>query len=265
MNTRVTLFLPGDSWLHRLDPRAKLLVVLLAGTIGLLYKQIAVLTVLLVLANGAILSTQIPARRLGWFWVRLSPLLLMILILQPLFSSGSGPALVQFGPIHITLAGVLEAISFVLRAASLTFIAAVLLLTTDPADLVQGLVKLGLPYSWGLTVGLAIRYLPTIYGLFVSVQEAQQARGWIADQRNLVERVRAYLPVLVATIISALRLSDNLGLALAARGLGYPARRTALRDMQFARADWVAVGLAVLLFAILLVRRLVLSFGALPW
>ena len=265
MNTRVTLFLPGDSWLHRLDPRAKLLAVLLAGTVGLLYKHIGVLAALLVLAHLVLLSTGIPARRLGWLWLRLSPLLLMILILQPLFASGAGPALVRLGPVSITLGGVLEAVSFVLRAASLTFVAATLLLTTDPADLVQGLVKMGLPYSWGLTVGLAIRYLPTIYGLFGSVQEAQQARGWMADQPNLVKRVRAYLPVLVATIIGALRLSDNLGLALAARGLGYPARRTALRDVQFTPTDWAVVGLAVALFGLCLVGRWALGFGAAPW
>ena len=189
----------------------------------------------------------------------------MILILQPLFASGAGPALLRIGPISITLGGVLEAVSFVLRAASLTFVAATLLLTTDPADLVQGLVKMGLPYSWGLTVGLAIRYLPTIYGLFGSIQEAQQARGWMVDQPNLVKRVRAYLPVLVATIIGALRLSENLGLALAARGLGYPARRTALRDVQFTRVDWAVVALAVVLFVLCLVGRWALGFGAAPW
>lgn len=265
MNTRVTLFLPGDSWLHRLDPRAKLWVVLLAGAVGLIYKHIGVLAALLVLSHLVILSAGIPGRRLRWLWLRLSPLLLMILILQPLFSSGVGPTLVQLGPLAVTLGGILEAVTFVLRAASLTFVAAVLLLTTDPADLVQGLVKMGLPYSWGLTVGLSIRYLPTIYGLFVSIQEAQQARGWLVDQPNLVKRVRAYLPVLVATIIGALRLSDNLALALAARGLGYPARRTALRQVRFSVADWGVVALALLVFAACLVARWVLGFGATPW
>ncbi|NIV29143.1 MAG: energy-coupling factor transporter transmembrane protein EcfT, partial [Anaerolineae bacterium] len=81
--------------------------------------------------------------------------------------------------------GILEGVSFALRAATLAFIAATLLLTTDPNDLVQGLAKLGLPYSWGLTVGLALRYLPTTYGLYVTINEAQQARGWVVGKGNL--------------------------------------------------------------------------------
>ena len=140
-----------------------------------------------------------------------------------------------------------------------------LLLTTDPNELVQGLVKLGLPYPWGLTVGLAIRYLPTTYGLFVTINEAQQARGWIVGKGSLVQRGRSYLPILVATIIAALRLSDGLGLALAARGLGYPARRTVLHDIRLRPADWLVVAVATVLFAGLLVLRYGVGFGAGPW
>jgi energy-coupling factor transport system permease protein len=139
------------------------------------------------------------------------------------------------------------------------------LLTTDPTQLVRGLVKLGLPYPWGLTVGLSIRYLPTTYGLFVTVSEAQQARGWIIDQGNLIQRARSYLPILVATIIAALRLSDNLGLALAARGLNYPAQRTVLHDIHFRPLDWLAVVLATLVFAGMVTLRYGLGFGAEPW
>jgi energy-coupling factor transport system permease protein len=131
--------------------------------------------------------------------------------------------------------------------------------------LVQGLVKMGLPYPWGLTVGLAIRHLPTTYGLFVTIGEAQQARGWIVGEGTLVQRARSYLPILVATIIAALRLSDNLGLALAARGLGYPARRTTLHDISFGPADWLAVASTTLLAAGLVALRYGAGFGAAPW
>jgi energy-coupling factor transporter transmembrane protein EcfT len=77
--------------------------------------------------------------------------------------------------------------------------------------------------------------------------------------------VRSYVPILVATIIAALRLSDNLGLALAARGLGYPARRTTLHDVHFRPADWLAVALGSLAFVGMVVLRFGLGFGAVPW
>ena len=259
------LYLPRDSWLHRLDPRAKLWAVLLAGTAGLLYRQIGVLAGMLLLTHLVLLSARIPVSRIGWLWRRLAPLLVMILILQPVFVPGPGPDLLSLGPLRLTVHGILEGVSFALRAATLAFMAATLLLTTDPNDLVQGLSKLGLPYSWGLTVGLALRYLPTTYGLYVTINEAQQARGWIVGKGNLLERGRSYLPILVATIIAALRLSDGLALALAARGLDYPARRTVLHEIRMRAVDWLVIGGAAVAFAGLMVVRYGVGFGALPW
>ncbi len=265
MSQRFDLYVARESWLHHLDPRTKLWAVLLACTVGLIYKHVFVLAGLLILAHLALVSARIPADRIRWLWTRLAPLLIMILILQPLFSPGPGPDLVRLGPVRLTVSGILEGVSFALRAAALAFLAATLLLTTDPTQLVRGLVKLGLPYPWGLTVGLAIRYLPTTYGLFVTVSEAQQARGWIVGQGNLFQRARSYMPILVATIIAALRLSDNLGLALAARGLNYPARRTVLYDIRFRASDWLAVALVTLAFGGLVTLRFALGFGAASW
>jgi energy-coupling factor transport system permease protein len=265
MSQRYDLYLPGHSWLHRLDPRAKLWLVLLGVFVGLLFKNLVILAGLLLLAHLALLSARVPAGSICWLWARLLPLMVMILVLQPLFSPGPGPTLLSLGPIRITVSGVLEGVSFALRMAALAFVAAALLLTTDTTELVQGLVKLGLPYSWGLTVGLAVRYLPTTYGLFVTVSEAQQARGWVVGHGSFVQRIRSYLPILVATIIGALRLSDNLGLALAARGLGYPAHRTALHDIYFTWRDGLAVVLVTAIFAGLVVLRYGVEFGAAPW
>ena len=265
MSQGVDVYLARDSWLHRLDPRAKLWAVLAAGAAALLFQQLAVLASLLLLTHLALLSAQVPAGRLRWLWARLAPLLVVILVLQPLFAPGPGPALLQLGPVRLTAEGILVGLSFALRAAVLTFLSAALLLTTRPADLVQGLVALGLPYSWGLMVGLSMRYLTTISRLFLTVREAQQARGLVLDRGNPFQRARAYVPILVATIIAALRLGDNLGLALAARGLGYPAQRTTLHGLHFGRRDWLVVILAGAAFLGGLILRFGYGFGRVPW
>jgi len=96
-----------------------------------------------------LLSAQVPPERLRWLWARLLPLLAMILVLQPFFAPGPGPDLFRLGPAAADGAGLLDGLSFALRAATLAFVAAVLLLTTDPNRLVQGLVKLGLPTPGG--------------------------------------------------------------------------------------------------------------------
>jgi energy-coupling factor transport system permease protein len=265
MSQRFDFYLARDSWLHRLDPRAKLWAVLLAGVACFLFRNVAVLAGLLLLTHAVLLSGQVPPDRLRWLWARLVPLLAMILVLQPFFAPGPGPDLFRLGPLRLTVAGLLDGLSYALRAATLAFVAAVLLLTTDPNRLVQGLVKLGLPYPWGLTVGLAIRYLPTAYGLYVSIGEAQQARGWIVGQGGFMQRARSYIPILVATIIASLRLSDNLGMALAARGLGYPARRTVLYDLVFTAVDWLIVVAAAILFAGLVAVRSGVGLGGHTW
>ncbi len=265
MSQRFDVYVPRASWLHRLDPRTKLWAVVLAGAVGLLFKQIAVLAGLLLLAHAILLSARVPAERLRKLWLGLGPLLIAILILQPLFFPGSGPDLARMGPLRLTVTGLLEGVSFALRAAALAFVVTVLLVSTEPTNLVRGLVKLGLPYPWGLTVGLALHYLPTTAHLFVTVREAQQARGWDAGRGHFLERARAQVPILVATIIAALRLSDQLGLALAARGLGYPVQRTTWREIHFSRADWLAAGLVTLAFGALLALRYGLGFGAEPW
>jgi energy-coupling factor transport system permease protein len=236
-----------------------------AAILALLFQNMALLAGMLVLAHFSLFSAKIPAERIGWLWARLTPLLIMILVLQPLFAPGPGPALVQLGPIRITVGGILGGMSFALRTATLAFVAMVLLLSTEPSQLVRGLVKLGLPYTWGLTAGLAIRYLPVTANLFTTASEAQQARGWVIGQGGFVGRLRSYLPILVATIIAALRLSDNLGLALAARGLGYPARRTTLHDIRMTRLDGLLVALTLAVLALFLVIRFGLGLGASPW
>jgi energy-coupling factor transport system permease protein len=106
--------------------------------------------------------------------------------------------------------------------------------------LVRAFVKLGLPYTWGLTISLTLRFLPAIQNLFHSVRDAQAARGWTA-QGNLFKRFRDYLPILVAVLIGTLRMSDQLTLALAARGLETMRHRTTWRELHMTRPDWTTL------------------------
>jgi len=252
------LYVPREGWLHRLDPRTKLLLTLVSLMVCLLFQKIAVLGAVLMLVHLLLLTSGIPWKRLRWLWARMFPLTVMILLLQPFFASGgAGSVLWQVGPLRWTMAGLLSGVFFALRVNSMAFVAAGLLFVTEPSSLVQGLVKLGLPYEWGLTVSLAIRYLPTTYGLYQSIYEAQQARGWDPGRGNLLRRIRDYLPMLVAVMIAALRMADNLGMALAARGFGVyrGVRRTSLRDISFRPVDWtVTIGLLGLVALILVLR-----------
>ena len=233
------LYVHRPSWLHRLDPRTKLLLTVVALVICLMFQQLWVLGGILVTFHLLLMTTRVPWARLRWLWGRMFPLTVMILLLQPFFSSAAGEQIVwQWGPLRWTTAGVLSGVEFALRVNGMAFVTAGLLFTTEPTLLILGLVKLGLPYEWGLTVSLAFRYLPTTFGLYQSIYEAQQARGWDPGKGGFFRRIRSFLPMLVAVMIAALRMADNLGMALAVRGFGAPYKRTVLRDIRFRPVDW---------------------------
>src|SRR5438067_1849778 len=83
--------------------------------------------------------------------------------------------------------------------------------------LVQGLVRLGMPTSWGLVLAMALRYPGTLQALYFTVRDAQRSRGLRLEGRGLLGRVRPQLPVLIAMLVAALRSIEGLAMALEAR------------------------------------------------
>jgi energy-coupling factor transport system permease protein len=251
----VTIYLPGESWLHRLDPRVKLWFALLGMTISIFTAWHATLAAALILFHIVLLTGGVSLRQIGSVWRSLALIILLILIAQPLLLPGDGPALWALGPIRVTEVGLLAGLRYGLRVAAATFAALIPVLTTPMPKLVRGLEKVGLPYTLGMTIGLALRYLATIGDLYATISEAQQARGWDLSQRGTLKRARAAVPTLIALIVASLRLSDSLALGLAARGFGgqaapgQPVRRTTLHDIALTRADWLAMAIAAVVFA----------------
>jgi energy-coupling factor transport system permease protein len=251
------VYVPGRSWLHRLDPRVKLWAVLLSFATAFMLPEAPAQLALLLGVHALLLTAGIPGRAPGALWRQLAPLLILILLLQPLVAP-AGRTLVAVGPLRLTTGGLLQGLRFAARTAALAFVMAALLFTTDQDALVRALVRLGLPYTGGLTLNLTLRFIPTLRHLFVAVREAQAARGW-TPEGNLFRRMRSYLPVLVAVVIGTLRISDRLTLALAARGLGAAQRgvgqRTAWHDLHMRPADWLTLLALTLAFTALLVWR----------
>ncbi|HET7770426.1 MAG TPA: energy-coupling factor transporter transmembrane component T [Chloroflexota bacterium] len=247
-------YVPGRSWLHRLDPRVKLVFMLVGN--ALLLTQLAHILplVLLVAIHAALLSARVPPSRLVRLWRAVLPLLLVIMLVQPLFSP-SGRTLFSLWLVRLTDGGLLLGLAFALRLAALGFCWYLLLLTTRETDLVQALVRLGLPGAWGMMVALALRYPATLGALYASVLDAQRSRGLRLEGRGLLGRARAQLPVLIAMLVSAIRSIDRLAMALDARGFGARPRRTSLHPLRFRPTDWIAlVALLVASAAVVLIQ-----------
>ena len=265
MSTLYDVYQPADSWLHRLDPRAKLLFVFCACLILLLSRSLWVMLAALALTQAILWSAHIRWERMAWVWRTTLPTMLMIAVLWAIFYRGPGPVLFSWWLLEISAYTLAEGVAVALRVGSLAFVVFVWLFTTDQATLVRGLVALGLPFEWGLTLAMALRYLPTMASVFRMISDAQQARALDLAKGGALKRARAYIPITVAMIISAVRTAENLSRALESRALGAVPHRTHYRQLHFRRADlaW-CLGVA-LVTAALLWARLARGFGTRPY
>ena len=264
MSAALGWYAPGQSWLHRLDPRPKLAFVVLGTVVLISLVSIPAFLGFLILVHLALLSARVPLRRLGGVWRALAPLLAIVLIVQPLLSPAGTPWL-HFGFVRITPLGLALGCAYALRIVSTGFCWYTLLLTTRESDLVQGLVRAGLPDSWGLVLALALRYPSTLRGVYFTARDAQQSRGLRLDHRSPVARLWAQLPVLVAMLVATLRSIDQVAMALEARGFGGPARRSALRTLHLRPLDWVALAVVTLAGGAALAARFALGAGTTPF
>jgi energy-coupling factor transport system permease protein len=254
MSLSTSLYVPRDSWLHRLDARVKLWAALAGIVLCFAVARLPFLILLYIVTALVLRLGGIPWRRIAWIAQALLPFTILIMLLQPWFFA-SGETLLQVGPLRLTAYGLLGALTLAARANTLALLALMPLLTTPDDRVIRGMVKLGLPYRWGLTITLALRYLPNTAALFAVVGQAQEARGFAAGTGRLWTRARSFFPVLIAVIIASIRLSDQLALSMAVRGLGTGPRST-WRDIEMHTVDWLAAGtVTALLGFVLLVTR----------
>jgi energy-coupling factor transport system permease protein len=258
MGAEFDVYVRRNTWLYALDPRVKLALVAEAILFTFLWPSIGAAAAVTVACLALLWLAQVPAGRVIRFLRGIGPLLLMVFVLTALFADGPGEVLLRLGPLRVTTAALAQGALLASRLLALGLIFFFWLSTTDQGAMVRGFVALRMPYTWGLTVALALRYLPILAGLFEQVREAQQARGLDLAQERFWQRLAAYRPVLIATVISALRNGERLGWALEARALGVPGvRRSIFRPLRLRRADLAALSvLAIVLAAGLALRYL---------
>jgi energy-coupling factor transport system permease protein len=257
--------LPADSPIHRLDPRTRLL-----GFLGLLVVFIGASDVgpaLMALGAtvGLVALARVPLRYALQGLRLLLPWLLVIALIQIVFGVGNAPgcpALLDWGPLHLTTCTLRQALLTLTRFAGLVLLMGLFTWTTPIPSLVRGLEALaspldrvGLPAHQLALVGvIAVRFVPTMALELERLQKAQTARG--ADlgggRRGFLKQVRRTLPLIVPLFVLALGRAERLAEAMEARaysgGRGR-GRRYAARP-RLRRADWLAFGLLALFVTI---------------
>ena len=254
-------YFPGETSVHKLDPRTKLVLVI-------------VYIVALFLAKGAASYALVAACLLAVIGISkihlkvivksLKPLLLIIVLtaLLNLFY-GSGEPLVQFWIFKITKQGIENAVFMVLRIALLVAGTFMLTYTTSPIALTDGLEsllgplkKLGAPvHELAMMMCIALRFIPTRIEETDKIMSAQKARGADFESGNLLSRAKALIPILVPLFISAFRRADELATAMECRCYHGGDGRTKLHELRYVRRDWTAYILGACMLAGVIVLR----------
>jgi energy-coupling factor transport system permease protein len=255
----VDLYTESDTFLHRMDPRVKILAVATLSLLALIMSSLhyllvlaAVMAVLIILGRASLKKTVIA-------FSYVFRVMALIIVLWPIFNPGGTPVLFELGPMRMTEPGVLAGIATAVRIFCLAAAWYLLMFTTSQRDLVRGLVKMGLRFDFGLSLAMALRFLPTFSAIVESIKDAQRARGMELDKGNLRKRAKDYVAILIPTVITALKMADTLTLALQSRAYGARADRTYVRDLKFRAGDYAALIIAVAAFALPATAKYVFS------
>ena len=255
-------YFPGNSFIHRLDPRTKLIVLVIyivALFMAVNWVSYALMAAFLI---ACIKISTIPAKS----FVRGMKPLLMILIFTGvlnLFFTTEGTVLVDFWFITITTLGLQRAIFMVIRILLLICGTFLLTYTTSPISLTDGLEALMNPlkkikvpvHELSMMMCIALRFIPTLIEETDKIMSAQKARGADFESGTLMEKAKALIPILVPLFISAFRRADELATAMECRCYQGGEGRTKMKLLRYTLWDFRAFFVSAVVLAAIFVLR----------
>lgn len=254
-------FFPGDTIIHRLDPRIKIIIISLF--IASLFFVNSFIPYIFIL--GFILAVvKVSKVPLKFILKGLKPLFFIILITFTInILMTKGEVLVELGPLSITKEGLYLAVFMALRLVFLIIGTSLLTLTTSPIALTDGIEKLlspfkkiGLPaHELAMMMTIALRFIPTLLEETDKIMKAQMARGADFESGNIISRAKNLVPLLVPLFINAFRRADELATAMEARCYRGGDNRTRLNEIKLKRLDIVSLISMIIFFGLIIYTR----------
>lgn len=246
--------LPGNSVLHRMDPRLKLVLVIAYIVLLFVAANPVGLTLCLVLLAVLYRLAKIPLRLIGKSLKPILPIVVFTAVLNLFFITGQGAPLWHWWIFSIYREGISYAILMAVRIVALIAGTSLLTYTTSPIVLTDAierllgpLAKLRLPvHELAMMMSIALRFIPTLIDETDKIMNAQKARGAQLDCGSLKQRITALVPILIPLFISAFRRADELAMAMECRCYRGGAGRTRLKVLRFTGADWAALAVSLL-------------------
>ena len=255
---------PGDSLVHRFDPRLKL--VLTIAYIVLLFAASNPLGLTLSILFLAVMYkvAKIPGKMILKSLKPILPIVIFTAVLNLFFVSGEGEPLVHIWFLTIYAEGVRYAVLMAVRVMALIAGTSLLTYTTSPIvltdaieQLLKPLGKLHFPvHELAMMMSIALRFIPTLIEETDKIMNAQKARGAQLDTGKMTDRVKALVPVLIPLFISAFRRADELAMAMECRCYRGGDGRTRLKVLRCEKQDYIDLAVCIACFAVILASRL---------
>lgn len=255
-------YLPLNTFIHHIDPRAKLIFVFLFIILIFLAHSFATYAWLFAL----IISILKAARIQLWYLIKgLTPIWIFLIFtfIMHLFLTKGGTRLVEIGFISIDTEGILEGIFIVLRLMFIMMISTIMTLTTSPIDLTDAFEKLLAPlklikipvHQLSMMMSIALRFIPTLMNELDKIILAQKSRGSEISSGSIINRVKAFVPLLIPLFISAFQRAEDLAIAMEVRGYDTKKQRTNYRKLQWQVKDSLTLLLLLPISVVLFVLK----------
>ena len=262
MMKNITLgqYYPVDSWVHRLDPRTKILLTIAMIVAVFMVHSLVGYALVLGFVYLSARMARIPFKMLVKGVKALRFILILTFLLNLFFNNGT-TMLLEWGFLKITQEGLSQAIHYSLRLIFLVMGTSLMTLTTSPIALSDGielllspLKKIHFPaHELAMMMSIALRFIPTLMEEADKIMKAQMARGADFESGNLIARAKAMVPLLVPLFVSAFRRAGDLAMAMESRCYHGGENRTRLRVLKITKNDWIAAAaMAVLIGLIVL-------------
>ncbi|WP_026486938.1 energy-coupling factor transporter transmembrane component T family protein [Caldanaerobius polysaccharolyticus] len=254
-------FIPGETPVHRMDPRVKILLSLVFIVVLFMVKNYTgYIYVVLYIA----LAVYISKVKLSYIFKGLKPIMAILLITMAInMFLTPGRVIWSYGSLKLTAEGLHLAVFMSIRLLFLIVGTSLLTLTTSPIMLTDGIEllmspfkRIGVPaHELAMMMTIALRFIPTLLDETDKIMKAQMARGADFESGNIVKRAKAMVPLLVPLFINAFRRADELAMAMEARCYRGGENRTRMRQLRVGKVDWGAVAVTCIMIILVVLDR----------
>ncbi|RHW47704.1 cobalt ABC transporter ATP-binding protein [Bombilactobacillus bombi] len=255
-------YLPGNSWIHRLDPRCKFIATFIFVAIVFLANNWLTYLLLGIFVLGAVTLSQVSLR---FFIKGVRPMIFLILftVALQIFLTPGGQPFWQWGIFSLSVLSIKNGVFIFVRFLLIIFISTLLTITTTPLQMADAIGSILKPLKVvhfpveevALMLSIALQFIPLLSDETTKIMNAQRARGVDFGDDNILRQIKAIVPILIPLFVSSFNIAYDLSIAMESRGYQGSEGRSKYRQLNWNSADSLVMMIFVLLTILLIILR----------